>query len=293
MRFFFPDYSKTFFVITGTKKLNQHIVLRFISLSIAGYFRWPFLRKADIAGQDHLLFSPYIIGKRNYTYIEDAPHIFKIYLHEKLYQDRCAFWADKRFFLKKLLNYIISDVYNRPVANNKQCKALILTEDDDAPYIAGKTKQIVPLETMWKNASTEKRKYILDIYGLSGIDISALQKKTHIILTQQFSADGFISEEEQIELYGTIIKQYDPSCLVIKTHPRDLINYRKYFSDVYVFDKIIPMQLLVLTGVKFSKAITIFSSSINSFPYELEKEWIGSSIHPSLYERYPNLVHNI
>jgi hypothetical protein len=42
------------------------------------------------------------------------------------------------------------------------------------------------------------------------------------------------------------------------------------------------MQLLNLLGVKFAKAVAISSSSILSFPYEIEKDWIGTKIHPKL-----------
>jgi hypothetical protein len=276
-----------------TKKINKNIIWRFLSLKFVRFFRWPFLRKATIFAQDHLLYSPYIIGQRDYTFIEDGPHMIQVYFHDKLYRDTCEYWSKKYITIKKLLNYIISDVYNRTVANNTQCKELVLTVDDDIPYIAGKIKHIVSLEKLWNSATAHKKKIILDIYDLSEMDIKFLKTRTHIILTQQFSADGLISEQEQVKLYADIIKKYDPLSLILKTHPRDLVDYRKYFPDVAVFDKIIPMQLLNLVGIRFKKVTTVFSSSISLFPYEIEKEWIGSSVHPNLYKRYPYLAQNI
>ena len=188
--------------------------------------------------------------------------------------------------------YFISGVYKRVFANNKQCEAVVLTEDDNVPYILEKVKYIVPLVTTWENQDDKKKEYIQDIFDLTEKDINIFQNRTHILLAQQF--DGLLTEEEQIEIYRKIIEKYDPSCLVIKSHPRDKINYQKYFPEVYTFNKAIPMKLLLLSGgLHIKKAITICSSSINLFPENVEKEWIGTSIHPVLYEHFPYLVHNI
>jgi hypothetical protein len=250
------------------------------------------LRKAKIFGHDHLELSPYIIGKRDYTYIEDGPLILSIYYKSKFHSDICKHWTDLNI-CKKTIASFISGVFDHPVANNKQCGTIILTLDDDAPHVAGKSKIILPLDTAWKDLSDKRKQYILNIFGVAKEDIISLQNKTHILLTQQFSSDGFISEAEQIEIYRQILEKYDPSCLVIKTHPRETVNYRNYFPQIYVFDKIVPMQLLLLMGTNFKKAITLFSSSINMFPDTVEKEWIGSSVHPALHELFPNLDRNI
>jgi hypothetical protein len=277
-----------------TKKINKNIFWRIINLYIIGYFRWPFLRTAEIFGHDQTPLSTFIIRKRNYTYIEEAPKRLSVYLGEKLYSDLGEFWSNNSFHatIRKFLYHFISGVYMRPVANNTQCKAVILTEDDEVPYIAEKAKHVIPLSIAWKNSSEEKKQYILDIYEVSKDTINALQDKTYIFLAQQFNT--VISDTETINIYKEILKKYDPACMVIKSHPRDTIDYKKYFPGIFVFDKPIPMQLLLLIGgLNFKKAITIFSSAVNMFPDSVEKEWIGSAIHPLLYERYPNLEKNI
>jgi hypothetical protein len=240
-----------------------------------------------------LVYSPYIIGKRRYTYIEDAPNVLTFYFSSKLYKKHCDYWSGHFLFLKKMANFFISDVRNRPVANNRQCNELLLTTDDNVPYITGKKKVVISLNEIWDNMNELKKQYILDVYDISCADIQSFETKSHIVLTQQFSSAGLISEKDQIEIYAKIIRNYDPFSLVIKPHPRDHVNYNKYFPDIFVFDKPVPMQLLSIMGVRFKKAITLFSSSINSFSYEIEKEWLGSSVHPVLFERYPNLGCNI
>jgi hypothetical protein len=277
-----------------TRKINKNIFWRIINLCIIGYFRWPFLITAEIYGHDHLDWSSFIIRKRNYTYIEDGPKVLSATFKSKTYSDCGEFWRNNSFHanIRKIVYHFISGIYKRPVANNTQCKAVILTVDDDVPYIAGKVKYIIPLSIAWENSSEEKKQYILGIYNVSKDTINALQSKTHILLAQQF--DDPVLDTDKVNIYKEILKKYDPTCMVIKPHPRDTVDYKKYFPDIYVFDKPIPMQLLLLIGgLNFKKAITICSSSINLFPDSVEKEWIGSAVHPLLYKLFPGLEENI
>jgi hypothetical protein len=277
----------------GSKEINKNILWRFFFLKVLGYFRWPFLRKAKIMGHDHLIYSPYIIGKRNYTYIEDGPRVLSLWFSGNLYKNICNYWSRRLLLLKKIANFFIGDVRGRPVATNKQCDELILTTDENVPWIAGKKRIIISLSNLWNTMDEQKRCHILSIYDLSDADIHSLEEKTHIVLTQPFLTDGLISEKEQVEIYENIIQKYDSSKIVLKPHPRDHVNYEKYFPDIFIFDKPVPMQLLSIMGIRFKKAITVCSSSINSFSPETEKEWIGSSIHPALFEKFPNLDRNI
>ena len=277
-------------IINSKRKKKSYTIIKsiylFFFIYLFRYLRWPFLRKADIFCNDHNLIPPFIIGKKEYAFIEEEPKILSIKRE-----------ANSRFvkgLSQKILCNLISDVVGKPFANNKQCKSLVLTEDDDVPYIMDKKKYIMNLHRAWDKASERKRKYILNIYNIYTDDINILEAKTHILLVQPLSTDGTISEDEQISIYRQIIEKYDPSSLLIKSHPRDLIDYRKYFPNICIFDKPIPMQLLILISHNnFIKAITLFSSAIKFFPDTVEKEWIGSSVHPALFMLYPNMVHNI
>jgi len=288
------------FYIKKIKGKKIHNILHrnfiFFTYYIFRYFRWSFLRTAQIFGHDHLEFSAFIIGKRNYTYIEDGPKVLSVYqknITNNYHWQSGAIFSIKHI-VKKILNYLISGIFGHPIGNNKQCEALILTLDDNAHYISGKIKRVIPLNAAWKDISENKKQYIYKIYDLTENDIAAFQSKTHIILAQQFSSDGYISDADQFKIYEQIIQRYDPSVLILKPHPRDSFNYKKYFPNICVFSKPIPMQLLVLVGCSnFRKAITVCSSSINFFPDTVEKEWIGSFIHPVLYKLFPNLDRNI
>ena len=47
-----------------------------INLRYIKHRKWPFLKNAKIFAQDHFFYSRGLIGRRNYTLIEDAPNIF-------------------------------------------------------------------------------------------------------------------------------------------------------------------------------------------------------------------------
>lgn len=284
----FPNHY--FIYYSGKVNIVVNHFFLFFKLFIFRYIKWPFLKYSDIFCQDHLICSKFIIGKHSYTFIEDIPKAISIALLKK--RNRQSFI---RKIIKNILNKYISGTIGYTWANNSQCKELILSVDDNVPYIENKKKHIVPIRTTWENISQEKKEYILNIFNVSSDDITAFKQRTHLILTQPFSSDINISEDDQIQIYNNIIKKYDPSILIIKRHPRDLINYNKFFPDVFVFDKPIPMQIFLLLEElnNIKKVITITSTAIDLFPDTVEKEWVGSSVNPTLLKLQPNLVSNV
>ena len=65
-------------------------------------------------------------------------------------------------------------------------------------------------------------------------------------------------------------------------HPLDKIQYQKYYPEAYVFDKIVPMQLLNLLDIRYDTVITICSSAAFSFSYDINIDWIGTESNPKL-----------
>jgi hypothetical protein len=64
-----------------------------------------------------------------------------------------------------------------------------------------------------------------------------------------------------------------------------------------VFEKPIPMHLFNLLGVRFKKAITVFSSTVVSFDYNIEIDWYGTEISKALVDKFgiqkcPPLLYN-
>jgi hypothetical protein len=275
-------YKKKKFILKLIHRIYMIMFVRF-----GKTVRWPFLRNVKIFGQDHLLYFPYLTGNKKYTLIEDAPNM--MYLNTKIIRSLDDFWKSDRFFTKRLLSKILGGVYKHYYANNSICEEVILTENESAPHLKGKKLTIVSTHSLWKHATETKKKLILSTYNIGKEDIDILNSKQNILFSQQFSDDGFITKEEQYRIYRKIIDNYDRNSILIKIHPRDTFDYKKAFPDIAVFNKIVPAQLFDLLDVKFKKAITVSSSAVTSFPYDIEIDWYGTEVNDSLFKIFGHI----
>jgi Glycosyltransferase family 52. len=304
LMFYYLNYSVEeidntfFFVSTGIprserERLPQHhffkkknsILQRFLfrfNLRVFSRLRWSFLKSKPIYGSDHLTFSSGIIGNRKYTLLEDGPYTASYHFDYNYYQEVLKQRSSKirNFFVDMLCGR----VFLRPYGDNSQCEHIIFSAEDMHPVLLGKDIQVNPLDKLWEEASVEKKEKIMRLFDITDNDITFLNSKPIILLTQTFFKDNVISEEEQVQIYDKIIKQYPTKDIILKPHPRDPINYSYYFPDIAIFEKILPNQLLDLLDVRFKKAVTVTSSSVLSFPYKIEIDWIGTKIHPKLID---------
>ena len=113
------------------------------------------------------------------------------------------------------------------------------------------------------------REEIKDIFSLkmnnSGElqDMSYKSKLRGVVFTQPLSEDGYISENEKIEIYRKIIEFYEQYGTVdLKVHPRDSTDYT--MLGCIIFGKEWPSELLDLVGVYYDFAIGICTSAIVS-----------------------------
>jgi hypothetical protein len=276
-----PDMMKGFphqYFIKTTPSLNSRRWVR-IKVRLLGLLRWKFLRTAEIFGHDHLTFSSGLIGKRPYTLMEDGPHALPCYYKMRAYSRN----LEKRKGIKgKIAEFIAGPLCFRPQGDNNQCKKLILSVSDNSPLEKGKNITVMCPEKLWSEASDKKKSFILSVFNITPDDTILKRGKSIVFFTQIFATDGFLTEAEQIALYRPILQKYNPEEVLIKAHPRDIIQYEKYFPDIAVFSKPVPMQLLDIMGIRFKKAVTISSSAVLSIPYPIEIEWVGNSCHPKL-----------
>jgi hypothetical protein len=224
-----------------------------------------------------------LIGNKTYTLLEDGPYAITYYYGGTFYKKNKHL---RSFFIVRLMSDLIfGPLFLRPYGENKQCKELILSaECEDLPELSGKIKHVRSLNDLWNNSDKEKKENILHLFNLTPKILSPLFEKSIIIFTQTFYVDGILYEEEQIQLYQNIIKTYPKEEILLKTHPRDTIDYVKHFPNVAVFSEVVPFQLLNLLNIKFKKAVTISSSSVLSFDYDIKIDWLGTTIHPKIQE---------
>lgn len=250
-----------------------------VYLNISSYFKWPFLKGASYFGQDHLIYVPPILKGNQMIVIEDGLANYDI---------KCIHFNQTK--LKWKNKYFNNILFGKITCEDKFGGAsfateVLLSRPDIAPLnIRIKSKKIDIYE-LWKNIPLSHKIFIKKIFNITREDEALLLESETIILTQPFN-DIVQSEEEIIRIYKDIYNHFPNEKKLIKTHPRDTIDYRRFFDKVYY--KPCPIELLLLIGGKFKKAITISSSSILSFPHDTKKIFIGTKYYPIINEWYAN-----
>lgn len=246
--------------------------------SLINNIKYPELKNSDIFGLD---FRWNILRGHKMNYIEDAPLIFDIWETGPMFQDYLKSRAGN--FLKKMVrSFLFGTYYGCPVATSSMVTDIYTSSPVEKTYLQDKVHHVIDLQKAWDESSQEKKALILSIFDISQEFLSQIQTKKIILLTQAFSDDHFVTEEEQVEIYRKILSNYKEEDVVIKPHPRDKIDYCKYFPKVMYFDKTVAMQFLAILGVKFDRVVTVSSSSALSFGLDVPIDWYGYKVHPGI-----------
>lgn len=277
----FPNRRK-FALIYGWNLIRRVVVLTMIRIICRMRYRIP--AGAEVFAQDQLPIFGYLIGEHDYTLLSDGPQCFSsnIPYFEKIQNEK------KKHTLRGILSrLILTKWYFRLYGFNRQCKKIIVEEMDHADYVDQKLMVVENFRESWSKASESKREMILDIFGLSKELRKCVQGRNVVLFTQQLSTDGIISEAEQIRIYRDALVGYDLSKVVIKPHPRDKVDYSKYFPDCSILNSPAPMQLIGLQEWwnGFDTAVTMFSSAVTSVP-NAKIVWLGTEIHPQIFRRF-------
>ena len=238
----------------------------------------PYLYTAEVYGLDFKW--QYLQGVK-LKYIEDGPNSFNLWETGPMYK-RYQQYCKKPSFIRWVYRMLRGEFYQHPIATSNAVTDIFTTAKYEKPYHKGKKLHVYSWKELWNKSTKEKQQYIYEIFGISQKDIEGLQKKKIILLTQAFSDDKMMTEDEQIELYRKILQNYSAKDVVIKPHPRDFINYKKAFPNVMYFDKVVPMQILKVWGVDFEVIATVTSSSALTFGIDKKIDWYGSYMHPGI-----------
>lgn len=231
--------------------------------------KYPELKHADIYGLD---FNWWLLRGLKMSYIEDGPCVLDIWEKGTTYSSYKAFM--NRGFLKKTLSSLFfGEYYCRPLGTSPLTTTIYTSAPYNKPYHQGKQNVVMRLDDAWNNASSCKKKRILEIFNIDDDCMRQLNSRSVIILTQPYAADRHMTEEEQVNIYRKMVETYGEGNVIIKPHPRDKTDYKHLFPNVTVFDKIIPMQFLVLLGANFERVATINSSSALSFGKDATIDW--------------------
>ena len=261
--------------------LNKHFTWIYYALKRNELYK-DVKKNAKLYFQDHLFLSEGIIGWKHYTLIEDSAQSFSAISKSKFHQ---RFWIGKKLTLYPIYKLLYGPVLYGAFARNNRCHELLLSVEDNDEVTAHIPRIICRIEDEWKKSSIEKQKLIKDIYNFTEEDEILLENCEGILYTQNFYSYNYLTKDEQIQLYREIIDQYPRMKLVIKPHPMDKIQYENYIPNINVYRKNIPSQLLDLSGIRFKRHITCYSSAVRGITYPSEIDWYGTEVSPKLFKR--------
>ena len=110
---------------------------------------------------------------------------------------------------------------------------------------------------------SEQKKNIVELF-LSDEKVKALKsvgEKT-IVFTQPLSEDGFITENEKIDIYRKLCRELARRDVFLKLHPRDTSDYTS--CKAILIKGSFPSELLTILGMEFYMAIGICTSAVNN-----------------------------
>ena len=253
----FPDSVKFLFVLK----------LRFYK------YKYRCLKTAAIYGQDNLLITSPLIGKRKISILEDGMMNYT-YQPVKIPYAVIRRMVGGPLFAQNPLGY--SDSVDKEY----------LTGLSTIPDGIREKVQILNLQSMWAECTSYIKQRIISVFGINGDILDRFRVVDSILLTQPLSEDGAISEKEKIELYKDLIKD---SVVAIKPHPREKTDYKRFFPKAVILPSALPFELLSLNGIIFKEVKTLFSTAALSVPGNPKISFAGTNVHPSLVKRWGNV----
>jgi len=137
---------------------------------------------------------------------------------------------------------------------------------------------ILDLKKLKKELSEIEKARLISIF-LDNNKINIEEGKSLILLTQPLSEDRFINEDQKIAIYISALKNYiGHYTIYLKSHPRELTNYKTAFSfDFVEIPKTFPLELLdFFDNINFNIGLTLFSSAINNLNCIEKKVTLGA-----------------
>lgn len=159
---------------------------------------------------------------------------------------------------------------------SKYCTEIVVNENKSMPSCT-RRKKITEwnVENAIERLSSEQKECIFQLYA-NAYDLSIdYSQDYNLLLTNPLLNDGFVpSEENQVHFYKDLIAKHFSAeyPMLIKPHPRDTLNYRKYFSSAQVVSPEIASEILRFSSrLKIEKVLTLYSTSAESFRQEAKE----------------------
>ena len=201
--------------------------------------------------------------KIKYTLLEDGLDTFKNKNKNRIYGKK-----NIKKIIKHLLNY-------KELGKSSNIKKIIVNDKKD---LCLKHNNIVEdnKEKLLQRLTFEDKKKIFKIFTNKN-NFDFLDNCTLIITQPLFDDNLMSSPQNQIEMYQFIIDNYtNGEKIVIKTHPRETVDYKNQFPKAVIITELFPIEIITfLDTIKIKKIITVSSTSINAFKNADEIVYLG------------------
>jgi hypothetical protein len=118
-------------------------------------------------------------------------------------------------------------------------------------------------KSLFLDLNVIQKTLILSIF-LDDKEIIEITNIKNLLLTEPLYGDKRVNSiENQISVYKDILNEENGFKYAIKPHPRDNLNYKDIFPDLYIVRKSLPIEIINFFPKIFERSITINSSSID------------------------------
>lgn len=209
-------------------------------------------------------------NKIHYHAIEDGLNYLESFVNA-IYDNRGGFKIKKCMSMN--LNLIfMQDGYS------KYCLDMEVNDISLIKYPFKKYKE-VPRAQLESSITDEQKEVLVRVFVKDidrieqGIKNTEKNSDNILILTEPLCT---LDVREQI--FRDLKEKYSAEGTVFfKVHPRDELDYKKLFSDVFLFDKTVPMEILNLfPKIHFKKVVSVYTQ-LGSIKFADEKERLGNS----------------
>lgn len=231
-----------------------------------------------------------IIGRHSYTLIEHAPHIFDqkivrggIILKSGDHTLRRKIKAEVRGLARYVLGWLYGPTFSARLGHNRYCKVIISSVEVKNKALKDKEHIRINFTEAWKSASKRKKQLVLQAFNVKDSDLAKWRQKDILFISQNLSCH--YSTELQRRVVAKILSHYPKERVLIKLHPRDRFDYASEFPGYEVMDTKAPEQLLDALGLRFTKAVTAFSTAAFTMPKGTEVDWFGTEVDEKIFQR--------
>lgn len=209
-------------------------------------------------GHGHLLFAFPLYEYPNSGIIEDGIGNYSELPEYKEYP------PVPKFIFSKFYGKYIRTIYDG-FGTHPNVKEIYLTKGEGYSEKIKDKVIVKKLDDLIDTIDEDTKNKILKIFNADEIENMNIKKTDILFLTEPFSEGGEIPLEEEINICREMISKYDSKNIVIKPHPREKKDYKKYFPEVRVINGKFPLEIFKLMGIEFKKIITVNSSAALNF----------------------------